>query len=421
LVLPLVVILLVAFRTNKTIARSEAETITISGLVVHAGDRAPVPEVSIRDAVSDRTATTDERGFFTIDIPANQFPVQTKISFTKDGFNKEVSAVTLKPKGTQSATGLIEIVGLLPSGLIQPNSKMVTISYIKTIPVYSSNTSIGIKPDYEAVVAHFEKEKQAWVTEDHLKLMAAGSEKPYWSLNGKTFIMSNGGWASTDAYTDVIYVDGKRMTPDDVNKNIRKSSIKSVSVLVNEAAKKKYGSDQPVFEIFVNTTMPGRDTVPPPPAVNRPVKANGAKVPEDDNAFQKRNPTVESLEWRNDSIYIRFKSGAIERYAANGADLVKAEKKYGKFPVAPPPAVVPPPPPAPPTVTPQVVDTIKSYSNTETEQLEFLRARIAQLNDSIQSNKGRNDLVALRAYLNTRSFLLQKEQETLQKSLQQKQ
>jgi hypothetical protein len=53
------------------------------------------------------------------------------------------------------------------------------------------------------------------------------------------------------------------------------------------------------------------DTIPNPTAPPQD------QLPDDYKAFLKRNPSVQNLHWRNDSIFIKLKSGITDRYASN--------------------------------------------------------------------------------------------------------
>lgn len=415
-ILPLLAVLLVAFRNvikhpepvQAESTQAAEKTILISGLVVNADNREPLAGVSLHEAFSKTTAITDQRGYFSLAIPVTSYPAQTKLTFVKEGFiDKE-----FKQRFTaDTTTGEIAIVGM-----IAPNPKSVTVSMVHFIPVSNST-----KQDYESVLQHFEKWKNKETTEGQLKAMWANSEKPYWTLNGKSFIVSKGGsWASWDEVVDVVFVDGKKMTGEEVNKTIRRSSFTSVGALGGEMAKKKYGVDQPVFEIYIKT-KPEWDTLPAPPPPPTVAPGTTTYMPDDYGKFLKRNPSVKSIHWSERDMIVELKSGKKETYQRHNAKSIEtAIKKYGELPVAPPP-----PPPPPQVLEPAISDTAEQTSGNEqetatTDEFEFLRMRIAQLNDSVR-NGNKENIIAMRSYLSERSAMLQKEQNALQSYLQQKQ
>jgi hypothetical protein len=89
---------------------------------------------------------------------------------------------------------------------------------------------------------------------------------------------------------------------------------------------------------------------PPPPSAPPMPPAEGLQLPDDYEAFLKRNPSVQSLVWKeNDELIIRLKSGKEERYQLdNEKNRNEAAAKYGELPSAPPPPPPPPASPAPP-------------------------------------------------------------------------
>lgn len=152
-----------------------------------------------------------------------------------------------------------------------------------------SNKPDRVKPASKAVHNHFEKRTDDVNTEKQLKLESEGSEKPYWTINGRSFVMSKAGWASTSDFTDIIFVDGKRMTPGDVNKNIKRSSIKAVGATDGEGSQNRYGLNQPVLEIYINT-HPETDIVFRSAAKEQEaiLKEQEAKVKEQERRYNER-------------------------------------------------------------------------------------------------------------------------------------
>lgn len=158
----------------------------------------------------------------------------------------------------------------------------------------TSSSAGSNKPDKGKLVSkevhnHFEKRNDDFNTEKQLKLESEGSEKPYWTINGKSFVMSEAGWASTSDFTDIIFVDGKRMTPDEVNKNIKRSSIKAVGATDGEGSQNRYGLNQPVLEIYINT-RPETDVVFRSAAKEQEaiLKEQEAKVKEQERRYNER-------------------------------------------------------------------------------------------------------------------------------------
>ena len=85
---------------------------------------------------------------------------------------------------------------------------------------------------------------------------------------------------------------------------------------------------------------------PPPPKPTEPLPLKETGLPQDYQAFLKKNPAVKGVGWSNKNVvHIRLKSGKEELYDLNNEeDAQKLKNKYGELPVPPPP---PPPPKAP--------------------------------------------------------------------------
>lgn len=339
LAVPIMFVLLVAFR-NTSIRESTDQkgmnTIMISGLVANAVTHEPLSQVLIKESVSKATTLTDTRGFFSILVPAETSLIQMEITFTKQGFSEQVNNSSIKFEIGQEATSMVGIVGMIPL-----DSKNDITPLVNTITLCTFNTVLNTKAEYEDVLRHFEQMKKHWTTENLLHKASANSEKPYWVINGRPFIVSSGGsWASTDELTDVIFVDGKKLTGEEVNETIKRSSIKTVGTMEGEAAKKKYGFEKPVLEVYINT-KPMTDAVLAPLREAESLEVDTIYLPQSYEAFKKRNPMIQILVLNQDKVDIVLKSGERETYdLKDKRSRIIAEKKYGKFPVTPPP---PPP------------------------------------------------------------------------------
>jgi hypothetical protein len=331
-ILPLLAVLLVAFRKNAAndVLRSKPDnTITVSGLVVQKGTYEPLLGVTVEEQFSGKKINTDSRGYFTMDVTVAAVPLSAKLVYSKPGFAEAETIAFIDTN--QAPRHMVEIVNLTS---LDGNSRSLAYSAANNL---TPAAVVSARPSYEEVAKLFQKRKEGWIAVEQFEEISRGSERPFWVVNGWSFVKAKAGsWASLDEVTDVVFVDGKRMSGEEVNKTIPRSSFKSVGAMEREAAKMKYGIDRPVLEIYINT-KPDVDTVPSPSKALKPKKAG---LPDDYKAFLKRNPAVQNLHWRNDSIFIKLKSGVIDRYASNKPGVEKLEKKYGPLPVPPPP---PPP------------------------------------------------------------------------------
>ena len=85
---------------------------------------------------------------------------------------------------------------------------------------------------------------------------------------------------------------------------------------------------------------------PPPPAPPILSAEQIETLPNDYQAFLSRNPSVGSLRWNKEAVWVMLKDGKEERYLLNEEGIKQAEAKYGQLPVVPPPPPpLPPPPP----------------------------------------------------------------------------
>lgn len=97
---------------------------------------------------------------------------------------------------------------------------------------------------------------------------------------------------------------------------------------------------KPPVEILKDIPPPPPPPLPPPPLTPPPpewTQEEIAELPEDFQDFLKRNPSVGSIHWNNNSIFIISKKGKADRYVLNEDGIRQAEAKYGKLPTSPPP------------------------------------------------------------------------------------
>lgn len=260
-VLPLLAILVLAFRTTlKKDSRSlHNREITISGIVMQADNYTPLSNVHFKEAVSLTEGNTDERGFYTFTIPVTGYPYKTSILFTKEGYENMESKSQLSDKNNFTDINAVEFIGMIP----EKTRGTFKGSFVHGMSLPGKP---GQQDAYALVVKKFEEMKRSREEGIVLQKESAGLEKPYWVINGHTYILTaDGGSASWDTITNIIIVDGKKMTGEEVNAKFKRSMIHNVSAISKENAQKKYGINQEIIEIFI-TTQPGGDTVPKAPA-----------------------------------------------------------------------------------------------------------------------------------------------------------
>jgi hypothetical protein len=152
--LPLLAVLLLSFRNVADDSRFKNEVIfTVSGLVLDAASQLPLSGVALHEVHSNLMATTDSRGFFTIAIPVSQYPVQTQLSFRKEGF-QDAKSNSLILSEKQEPIGTVEIVGLVKR--TEKKSK----AFVQSYALSTGNPFISAAPGYDEVLKMFVQTKQ---------------------------------------------------------------------------------------------------------------------------------------------------------------------------------------------------------------------------------------------------------------------
>ena len=248
-VLPLLAVLLLAFRfTLKKDGRIfQNQHITVSGLVMQAENYKPLSNVHFKEATSQIEGSTDERGFYTFTIPVTGYPYKINILFTKEGYKNLESKSEYKNNKTLTDISSANFIGMVP----EKTEATYVKSFIHSMSGPSKNEQ---QSDYEQVVINFEEMKRSREEGVALQRQIAGSEKPYWIINGRTYLLhAGGGTASMDTIIDIVIVDGKKMTGKEVNEKFKRSMIRAVGAMSKEDAQKKYGINQEVMEIYTNS------------------------------------------------------------------------------------------------------------------------------------------------------------------------
>lgn len=256
-VLPLLAVLLLAFRiTIKKEDRSfQNPHITVSGLVLQGNNYKPLSKVHFKETVSQIEGSTDERGYYTLNVPAINYPYKTNILFTKEGYKNMETKSEIGNKKNLTDINVVDFIGMSPEKADDSFGR----SFVHSM---SLSAKTGQQGTYELVTEMFEQMKQSRVEGIALQKQSAGSQKPYWIINGHTYLINAvGGTASVDTITDIVFVDGKKMIGKEVNEKFNRSMINTVGAMDKEVAVKKYGINQGVMEIFVKG-KPASDTIP---------------------------------------------------------------------------------------------------------------------------------------------------------------
>lgn len=83
-VLPLLSVLLVAFREYK---KEESKTVSVAGLVVDASSMQPLDHATIYCREKNITAVTDERGYYLMELPYENKPLQFTLQVSRKGYS----------------------------------------------------------------------------------------------------------------------------------------------------------------------------------------------------------------------------------------------------------------------------------------------------------------------------------------------
>lgn len=207
--IPLLGVLLVSFRdTIKTLGN--ADTITISGVVMDADNLHPLSSALVKDKISNAEATTDEKGFYTINIDYDS-TYNIVLLVSKQGFQKFSSS---------------------SSGSTRSNEYLIANIKLQAVNSNSKNGNSGAayqmvktKPDYNKVLAVFNDDTKRTNLENKLK-----TENKIVSIQkGELWIVGENCSATYNSTDYKIYVDGKLMTPDEINATVSAKDIVSIS------------------------------------------------------------------------------------------------------------------------------------------------------------------------------------------------
>jgi hypothetical protein len=228
---------------ESTTESTQTGTITVSGLVVDANNLSPLNNVRYQESALKIEGTTDEKGYFTIKIPNANYPFKINLVFIKEAYENWDSKVEVGSPKNGTDRNFVQFVGM------SPGNEYPGFIHGMSLPEKNNKES-----NYELVLKSFEEMKQGRNEHNTLMERSVGSDKPYWVINGHTYVLTSGGsTASVDTITDIVMVDGKRMTGKEVNEKFTRSMIRTIAAVTKEAALTKYGINQDVMEIYINT------------------------------------------------------------------------------------------------------------------------------------------------------------------------
>lgn len=109
--LPLMAVILVAFR-NSPLSGNGSPVLRYAAMVIDADTKKPLPDVSVLNVNTNKRVNTDQRGYFEIEIPADQ-PIHVKMTISKDGYaSLETNSFSLEKANNSKSIGLMEVIAI---------------------------------------------------------------------------------------------------------------------------------------------------------------------------------------------------------------------------------------------------------------------------------------------------------------------
>lgn len=258
--LPLLVVLLLAFR--NVIAESGSDSPTeavITGLVIDAVSMQPLSGAVISSENGKLETVTDEKGYYKVKLSGVTFPVKYAFSIKKENYQSTIAAGTVGGRKNGNTIEVIDFVGLTKSDGSSGKNSFVWSSV---------KTNLQHETSYEDVENAFAEKQKSIQENNKMQELAMASQKPYWVGAGKSYVFTAaGGYASIDGVTDIVFVDGKQMTGEEVNRTITRDKVVSVEATGAANAVRKYGINNAVLAIYSRNKAIAGDTIPVPAKV----------------------------------------------------------------------------------------------------------------------------------------------------------
>lgn len=243
--LPLLVVLLVAASRHRPTPAGDG-LYHFHGFAMDAGNLQPIAGVLITEKTSGGSATTDQNGYFRIDIPLGQVKDFLLINAIakKTGFRDQTiqSTIRLDSTGAPATKGVLTDFGMAAEG---PE----THSFVTDQVVDNEPALLQKDPDAMRLAFNSEVVEQKEMT----KIRQAFDSSPhiFYVIDGKSYVISeHGGFASVDGTVKTVFVNGKTpMTGEELNKRYTKFQVKSEGAYDAVVAKEKFGIDENVLVV----------------------------------------------------------------------------------------------------------------------------------------------------------------------------
>lgn len=247
-ILPVLIILLLAFRSN-TKKIIDKNIFTVAGIVLDNETQQPIDGVLIRDIISGVETTSNEKGYYALNIPiVRTDSLRIVFWYKKEGYpaGKENGGIRVtNPAEKQNAIVLVGIkkgetgTGIFGSGAAKVDGTIVT-------------------PDYSIVYEKYLNFLESKKTDALVK----NSIYPVHVINGIPYAFGNGSKAwfnekEVELSPDFkVWADGKIMTMEEANKNFNRFALNGVGVVPRKEAKELLGVDCNVLLLMKDSLSP---------------------------------------------------------------------------------------------------------------------------------------------------------------------
>jgi hypothetical protein len=245
LLLPITAIIILAFQPalnkRKGIAKDE-KIITTTGLIVDAETLEPLASAKITIQDLKIAVSTDDKGFYKVQIPYEKLPLNYTMVVIKDGYELfKIFGGYEENKNSvhTNSIGDVEFIGI--------NKKDKKGSFIHAMDGANENVaSFG----YDSVLARFEDFKLSNQRQRKLEQLKMGNEKVFFIIDGHSYVTAqNTQAASISSETDIVQVNDKPMPAEEVNRSIQRKNVTVV------------GSKKGILYLYVQTKT-GDSTAP---------------------------------------------------------------------------------------------------------------------------------------------------------------
>jgi len=196
--------------------------IGIAGLVVNAQTLLPVENAEIHDINNKLIGTTDPKGYFNITI-----------DYLESG--EVIFKLKIISKGYQTFTEYDHW------GDMKTNTKKVMYFGLKPSKSNADPFSLFGSTDetaYKNVLNGFDEVKAEKKFNDELTAAKKGNENTLVKIDGRFYIVDNGGWIMLNTDKDSIYLNDKELImADKLNTTIKRNKIRGMSPIGTKSTK----------------------------------------------------------------------------------------------------------------------------------------------------------------------------------------